>query len=97
MENLRMKNRKDMIPAKIEGQSFMDWVKSNNGGHLMVYGSIGYDGKKTHRFFAYYININGENVIVSLASHCGSQAYKSGLSANLQMTKEQVTCKKCCK
>lgn len=96
-QNFRMKNRKDVIPTKNEGQSYIDWIESNNGGHLIVYGSIGYDGKKTHSFLAYYININGENVIVHLSSYCGSQSYKSGLSCNLQMTKDQITCKKCSK
>jgi len=94
-QNLRMKNRKDMIPAKIEGQSFMDWIKSNQGDSLIVYGSIGHTGVKIHRFLAYYINVNDENIIVHLSSYCGSQPYKSGLSSNLQMTKDQITCKKC--
>ena len=94
-QNLRMKNRKDIIPAKIEGQSFKEYIESNQGGSLIVYGLIGHTGSKIHRFFAHYININGENIIVSLSSYCGSQHYKSGLSSNLKMTKDQITCKKC--
>ena len=95
--NLRFKNRKDMIPDVIEGQSFIEYIKSNNGGEYIAYGYIGIAGKKTHKFTASYININGENVIISLSSACGSQSYKSGLSSNLEMANDQVTCKKCCK
>jgi len=96
-QNLRVKTKKDVIPTKVEGQSFMQWIEANNGGHLLVYGAIGYTGTKNHSFLAYYININGENVIVNLSSHCGSQSYGSGLATNLQMTKDQVTCQKCLK
>ena len=94
-QNFRLRNRKDIIPAKIEGQSFVEYLKSNNGGEQIAYGYIGIDGKKIHKFCASYININGENVIISLSSSCGSQSYKSGCASNLEMTREQVTCKKC--
>lgn len=96
-QKLRIKNKKDIIPSQIEGQSFMEYIYSNNGGLVEVYGYIGNNGDKIHKFTAYYIVINGENVIVSINSFCGSQTQISGLSYNFELTKEQVTCKKCSK
>lgn len=46
MKNLRLRNTKDIAPAKIEGQSFVEYLKSNNGGEQIAYGYIGIDGKK---------------------------------------------------
>jgi hypothetical protein len=94
-KNLRLKTKNDIIPSVKEGQSWYKWFEENNGERQCVYGSIGYSGTKVHRFVASYLIINGENVIVSLSSMCGSQSYGSGLGVNLDYTEEQVTCGKC--
>lgn len=95
MENLRLKTKKDMIPSIKEGQSWAEWFQEQKGNKQIVCGSIGYAGSKIHRMVAEYININGENVIISLSSLCGSQSYKSGLGINLNYSQEHITCKKC--
>ncbi len=93
--NLRLKTKNDILPTQLQNQSWLQWFEENNGDRECVYGSIGYSGTKVHRFVASYIKINGENVIVSLSSLCGSQSYGSGLGLNLNYTEDQVTCQKC--
>ena len=94
-QNFRLKSKKDIIPSIKEGQSWTQWFEENNGNRECVYGCIGYSGTKVHRFVASYININGENIVVSLSSHCGSQSYGSGLGVSFNYSEEQVTCQKC--
>lgn len=93
--NLRLKTKKDILPTQLNNQSWMEWFEQWGGKREVVYGTIGYTGTKVHMFVASYMNLNGENVIISLSSHCGSQCYGSGLAVNFNYTIDQITCKKC--
>ena len=95
--NLRLKTKKDILPTQLNNQSWMQWFEQWGGKNEVVYGTIGHTGTKVHTFVASYLNLNGENIIISLSSLCGSQTWKSGLSLNLTYTQDKVTCKKCCK
>lgn len=59
----------------------------------MVVGRIGYSGTKTHRITTTVVNINGELVLTSAWSVCGSQRFGSGLSIHTDT--RPVDCKKC--
>lgn len=94
MNNLRTIRKSDVLPVKKEGQSIHDFIMSNNGGEIIVYGSIG-NGDKMHKLMASYINVNGENIIIYCHSICGAESYKSWSSINLDSN--NCNCKKCIK
>jgi aspartate 1-decarboxylase len=96
-QTFRMKTNKDLLPLQVEGQSFINYINANNGGRTQVYGYIGQSGSKNHSFDAFYIQHNGENIIVSIDSTCGAQSFKSHLGADLTLDKSNVNCSKCCK
>lgn len=92
---MRFYNKKtDIIPAKKSDQSLIDYIIENNGNQTEICGAIGQSGTKVHKFDAYYLPVNGENVIVYYSSVCGAETYKSLISGHIG---EEITCKKCAK
>jgi hypothetical protein len=93
--NIRLRKPNEVVPTYKEGQSFYQFVEEYNGGKVELYGFIGRDGEKIHKFIATYIQYKNENIIVSIQSSCGSQSYKSHLGSDLTLSKEHINCKKC--
>jgi len=92
MENLRLRRKTDILPEKKQGESVYNYIRNNGGGEVIVYGNIG-RGDKTHKLLADYLPLNGENVIISYYSICGSESYKSISFINLDAS--SCNCKKC--
>ena len=68
-----------------------------DSGHIL--GMIG-NGEKTHYLYAEWAMINGDQVVISASSHCGSQRWTSGGFSRLHIltdaTPDEVaTCRKC--
>ena len=60
--------------------------------HSLV-GMIGHTGKKVHKYEVYAYEKNGEMVIVSASSHCGSAKFNSAVL--LSFDESKITCSKC--
>lgn len=89
----RFKKQGEKLPEFAHGnESYNEYIERFDGGSLYISGKIGF-GEKVHLFRASFIKLNGENVIVSANSTCGSQSYKSGAFA--LEDRVAVTCKKC--
>lgn len=92
--NLRFRKKTDILPSMKDGDSLYSYVQDNNGGSCKISGMIGSQGSKSHVFYASYITVNEEKIIVSYYSICGAESYKT---AGLQLLPigSEVTCKKC--